>query len=150
MGLRRNRKGMIAMMDALIFIILISMAASWLFFFDEDTEHEEPMAKTISDDLFTVEVRTCDLMYLGDTKIIPLKTLIAATMSDGRTDKTESFISSALEELVPPLYGYEMTLEYNGHTLYFERSSERPLSSEYMTQYDIEGTGTLNICLRMY
>ena len=150
MGLRRDRKGVIAMMDALIFIILISMAASWLFFFNEDMEHEEPMAKTVSDNLFTVEVRTSDLMYLGDTKILPLRTLIAATMSDGRTEKTEAFISSALEELIPPLYGYDMTLEYNGHALHFERSSERPLSSEYITQYDIEGTGTLNVCLRMY
>ena len=150
MGLRRDRKGMIAMMDALIFIILISMAASWLFFFNEDVEHEEPLAKTVCDDLFTVEAKTCDLMYLGDTKILPLRTLIAATMSDGRTEKTETFISSALEELIPPLYGYEMSMGYNGHTLRFERLSERPLSSEYLTQYDIEGTGTLEICLRLY
>lgn len=150
MGLKRDRRGMIAMVDALIFIILISMAASWMFFFDEDVEHEEPMAKTVTDDLFTVEVRTCDLMYLGDTKVLPLRTLIAATMSDGRTERTEAFISSALEELIPPLYGYDMTLEYGGHTLYFERHSERPLGSEYVTQYDIEGTGTLGICLRIY
>jgi len=149
-GLRRNRKGVIAMMDALIFIILISMAASWLFFFNEDVTNEEPMAKTVSDDLFSVEVRTCDLMYLGDTKILPLRTLVAATMSDGRTEKTEGFISSTLEELIPSIYGYELTLEYGGYVLHFQRTSGRQLSSEYITEYDIDGTGTLNSCLRIY
>ena len=150
MELRKNRKGMIAMMDALIFIILISMAASWLFISNEDMHDEEPMAKSVSNDLFAVEVRTCDLMYLGDTKILPLRTLIAATMSDGRTEKTEGFVSSTLEELIPPYYGYELTLEYKGNLLHFQRETERQLSSEYITEYDIEGTGTLIVCLRIY
>ena len=150
MGLRGNRKGVIAMMDALIFIVLISVAATWLFVFDDDLNNEEPMAKTISDDLFSVEVRTCDLMYLGDTKVLPLRTLVAATMSDGRTDRTESFISSSLNGLIPAYCGYDLTLEYRDHTLHFQRMSERPLSSEYITQYDIEGTGTLEICMRIY
>ena len=75
MGLRKDRKGTVAMMDALFFIILITMAAGWLFSFYDVGEEEEPMAKRISDDLFMVEVRTCDLMDLKDTKVLPIATI---------------------------------------------------------------------------
>ena len=150
MGLRKDRKGTVAMMDALFFIILITMAAGWLFSFYDASEEEEPMAKRISDDLFMVEVRTCDLTDLEDTKVLPITTLTAATMNDGDTGRTESFISSIVDDLIPEMYGYELLLEYNGNTLFFHRMSDRPMSSEYECYHHIDGAGTLRSILRIY
>ena len=150
MGLKKNRKGMIAVFDAMVFIVLLSMAATWLFIFTNVAETEEPMARTVSDDLFLVEVRTCDLMYLEDTKVMPLETLIAATMIEGRCQKTEQFISMTLEQLVPAVYGYDLILEYKGKTLHFQRVSDREMSSEYCTDHIIDGAGTLHSELRIY
>ena len=150
MGLRRNRKGIIAVFDALVFIVLLSMAATWLFVFTSISETEEPMAKTVSDDIFLIEVRTCDLMYLEDTKVLPIETLIAATMIDGRCERTEQFISETLEQLIPEVYGYELLLEYSGRTLHFQRMSDREMSSEYSEDHVIDGAGTLHSELRIY
>ena len=149
-GLRKNRKGMIAVFDALVFIVLLSLAATWLFVFTSISETEEPMAKTVSDDLFLVEVRTCDLMYLEDTKVLPIETLIAATMVDGRCQKTEQFISKTLEQLIPEVYGYDFILEYKGRALHFQRASDREMSSEYSEDHIIDGAGTLHSELKIY
>ena len=150
MGLRKDRKGMVAMFDAMIFIVLLTMAATWLFVFTSLEEPDEPMAKTVSDDIFSVEVRTCDLLYLNDTKILPLDTLLASSMNSGQTGKTEAYLSELLDQLIPAVYGYEFTLDYRGHSMYLCRHSDRELSSEYTDERIIDGAGTLISHLRIY
>ena len=150
MGLRRDRKGIVAMFDAMIFVVLLTMAATWLFVFTSLEESDEPMAKTVSDDIFSVEVRTCDLLYLNDTKILPMDTLLAASMNSGQTGKTETYLSELLDQLIPAVHGYEFTVEYRGHTMYLCRQSDRELSSEYSDERIIDGAGTLRSCLKVY
>ena len=149
-GLRRDRKGAIAMFDALVFLFLLGMVATWLFAFGGIMEPEEPMAKTVSDDIFSMEVRTCDLMYLDDTKILPIETLISADMNSGGCGKLDPFLSATLEELIPEMYGYEFILEYGGHVIRYWRSSDRTLSSEYIEEHQIDGAGVLISTLRIY
>ena len=79
-----------------------------------------------------------------------METLIAATMIEGRCQKTEQFISMTLEQLVPAVYGYDLVLEYKGKTLHFQRVSDREMSSEYCTDHIIDGAGTLHSELRIY
>ena len=150
MGLRRDRKGVVAMFDAMIFIVMLTVAATWLFVFTSMEEPEEPMAKTVSDDIFSVKVRTCDLLYLNDTKILPIDTLLAASMNSNRTEKTGTYLSELLDQLIPAVYGYEFTVEYNGHSMYFSRASDRELSSEYIDERVIDGAGTLRSDLKIY
>ena len=150
MGLRGNRKGIVAMFDAMIFVVLLTMAATWLFIFTSMEEPEEPMAKTVSDDIFSVEVRTCDLLYLNDTKILPIDTLLAASINSNQTSKTETYLSELLDQLIPAVYGYEFTVEYKGHSMYLCRQSDRELSSEYSGERIIDGAGTLKSSLRIY
>ena len=149
-GLKRNRKGMVAMMDAMIFLFLISLVATWLFAFSGIADTEEPMAKEITDDFFSMEVRTCDLMYLDDTKILPIGTLIAANMNTGEMERTEEFVSKVINDMVPDCYGYELILEYGGHSLSICRQSYRPMSSEYITDHEIDGADPLKSILRVY
>ena len=150
MGLRRDRKGMIAMMDAMILIILLSAATTWLFVFNETDDIEEPMAKTVSDDLFMIEVKTNDLTGLGDTKVLPIETLIASTMNSGDTERTERFIRSTLDALIPEVYGYELILEYNGHSMRFSRGGSGQMSSEYSSKHIIDGAGVLTSHMIIY
>lgn len=149
-GLRKDRKGIIAMFDAMVFIILLTAAATWLFVFTSVEGPEEPMAKKVSDDIYSVELSTCDLMYLEDTKILPMDTLVAAAMNTDRTEKVRTYLSELLEQLIPAVHGYELTLEYNGHSLYLSRMSDRPLTSEYADERAIDGAGTLVSVLRIY
>ena len=149
-GLRGNRKGIVAMFDAMIFVVLLTMAATWLFVFTSLEEPEEPMAKTVSDDIFSVEVRTCDLLYLNDTKILPIDTLLAASINSNQTSKTETYLSELLDQLIPAVYGYDFTVEYNGHSMHFSRHSDRELSSEYNDERVMDGAGVLKSNLRIY
>ena len=149
-GLRKDRRGMIAVFDAMIFVLLLSMAATWLFVFSSMEDIEEPMAKTVSDDIFSMEMRTSDLMDLNDTKVLPIETLIAATMKNGHSERTERLLSETLDELIPQVYGYDFELEYEGHTMLFHRDSERELSSEYSSDYPVEGAGVLRSTLKIY
>ncbi len=150
MGLRKDRKGTIAMMDALIFIFLISLMGTWLFTIGNVMDTDEPMAKTVSDDFFSVEVGTKDLMYLNDTKVLPIETLIAASMNEERTEKITAFIAGTIHDLIPEAYGYDFTLEYNGHIMRFQRTSDRGLSSEYTQVHQIEGAGELISTMKIY
>ena len=150
MGLRKDRKGTIAMMDALIFIFLISLMGTWIFTIGNIAETGEPMAKTVSDDFFSVDVGTKDLMYLGDTKVLPVETLIAASMNEGMTGKVSAFVSGTMDDLIPEAYGYEFVLKYNGHTMRFQRTSDRELTSEYTEVHQIEGAGELISTLKIY
>ena len=150
MGLRRDRKGMIAIVDALVFVMLLSMAATWLFVFSNLEDAEEPMAKTISDDIFTMEIRISDVMDSEDTKVLPISTLMAAAMNTGRTQSLESFISQTLDQLIPGMYGYYLIVGYNGHTMEFHRHSDREMSSEYTCDHIIDGAGVLTSTLSIY
>ncbi len=150
MGLKKNRKGTIAMMDALIFIFLISLVGTWLFAFVNVEETEEPMAKTVSDDFFSIEVETKEIMWLSDTKVLPIGTLIAASMNEGRTSKTSEFIHATIEDIIPEVHGYDFTLEYRGNTMHFQRQSDRQLGSEYSGSVAIDGAGDLNYTLKIY
>ncbi len=150
MGLRRNRKGIVAMFDAMIFVLLLTMAATWLFVFTSMGEPEEPMAKTVSDDIFSVKVRTCDLLNLNDTKILPIDTLLAASMNSNQIGKTQTYLSELLDQLIPAVYGYDFTVEYRGHSIHLSRHSDRELNSEYSDERIIDGAGTLKYTLRIY
>ncbi len=150
MGLRKDRKGTIAMMDALIFIFLISLVGTWLFAYANATDTEEPMAKTVSDDFFSMEVRAYEITWLNDTKVLTVGTLIAASMNDGRTTMMSEFVSSTMEDMIPEAYGYNFTLEYNGNTMSFCRQSNRELSSDYSGTCPIEGAGELRYRLEIY
>ena len=150
MGLKKDRRGIVAMFDAIIFVVLLTMAATWLFVFTSLEEPEEPMAKTVSDDIFSVEVRTCDLLYLNDTKILPLDTLLAASMNSNQTGKAHTYLSELIDQLIPAVYGYDFTVEYKGHSMNFHRQSDRELSSEYGGERVIDGAGTLRYTLMIY
>ena len=74
------------MMDALIFIFLISLVGTWLFAYANATDTEEPMAKTVSDDFFSMEVRTYEITWLNDTKVLTISLGIAKLQTELSTD----------------------------------------------------------------
>lgn len=74
-----NRKGSIAMIDAMIFIILLSAVSVTMFAnIMPDNVHDGPNAKTVCDDLFSMKLDSSTLFDTEDTQILPISTLIAA------------------------------------------------------------------------
>lgn len=149
-SLKKDRKGMIAIIDALVFLTLMSAVAFGLFACTSDTNTEEPLAKTITEQLFDTEVRLNDLCDTGDSQIEPLYMIAAVNLNTGYTESTEDFIRDTLNILLPGFCGYDLTVEYNGHSFSISRGSDRELSSEYTTEIPIGDAGALSVRMMIY
>lgn len=149
-GLKGNRKGMFAVIDALFFLCLMSLVVTGLFAYLSVTEQNESTAKTVSDDLFSMNVRTCDLSGTEDTNIHPIEVLIAAGINGGRGGMVKDFLYGILNDMIPLSAGFSLELEYNGVTLRVDRWSDRPMSSEFETEHSISGAGKLRSKMTLY
>jgi hypothetical protein len=56
----KNRKGLTAMVDAMIFIVVIGLAVSAMFAFGGD-EQKVNEASAVSENIFSAKLRTCDM-----------------------------------------------------------------------------------------
>lgn len=139
-----NRKGTVALIDAMVFLSLMSVVAVGIFAYIGYAEIEEPMAKSVTDDLFSVKVKASDLTDSEDSKLYPIAVLISANMASGDTEFTERYLAETMDCLIPEMYGYVLALGYEGHLLSVERTSLRDISSDYSSEINIDGAGTLS------
>ena len=146
----RDRKGMIAMMDAMIFLIILTMVSASLFAYTAMDDAPEPMAKEVCDNLMSMELRACDIYATDDTQIYPIYVLLAANMNTDREKEVYDYVGEILDGLIPKVYGYELQLSFNGHGVRLERASDRGVTSEYSDTLDIPHTGGLYVSLNIH
>lgn len=149
-GLRRDRKGMVEFVDTMVFLCLLSVAAAGIFSFVTFEQPEEPLAKTISDDLLSSSVRVSDVTDSLDGKVFPIGTVIAASLNSGDTMKVQRYLLRSLDDLIPGVYGYEMKFTYGDRAIVVERHSPRSVTSEYHSEIRIDGAGVLEYSLLIY
>ena len=150
MVLRKDSKGMIAFMDAMVFLTLLSIVAVCLFTYTSTMGADEPLAKTVSDQLYGSEVIACDVLDCKDTEAIPLPTAIAVGLRNGNTVDVEDILTRTLELMIPGIYGYELQLTYEGHSMTVYRRSGGEIISEYSSEISINGAGTLVSTLSIF
>lgn len=138
MVLRKDRKGMLATVDAMIFLTLLSVVATGMFSYISSEEAEQPLARSVSDDFFAIRLKASDVFSTDDSQIFPVADLIAANMNSGNSDTAQVFIHDTISEMVPPMYGYVFTITYNGMTLMSSRDGFSETSS-YVTSIEING-----------
>ncbi len=146
-----SRKGNIAMIDAMVFLILLSAVSVTMFTSTDTAEiRDEPIAKTVCDDLFSMRVSASILFDTDEGQILPISMLIASNMSSGHTDEMRAFVKGMMDELVPDMYGYELTMEYNGKKIDVGRQGQRDLSSEYTCSQHVVGPMYMDVHIRLY
>lgn len=150
MDLRRDRKGIVAIVDALVFISILSIAAFGLFAYSGCADTEEPMAESVSNDLFSMELMACDVYRTSDTSIYPLPTLIAVNMASGNTDSIGDFLKDTLDGLVPGYCGYSLTIGFLGNQMVVERQGMNELSSSHSSEFHIAGSEVMTYVLEIY
>ncbi len=146
----KNKKGVIALIDAMIFLVLIAVIGTSLFAYSAINDSTEPMAKTVCDDLFSMELHACDVYDTEDTQIYPVSVLLAANMNTKNESYVNDYVSKILDELIPKIYGFDMELKFNNNVVHLERSSNRELTSEYSETIEISHTEGLNVSLKIY
>jgi hypothetical protein len=133
-------------MDALIFLTILSIVSTGLFSYIEMNETEEPLAKTVVDDLMSVKLQACDIYDTGDTRVFRLAELIAADINTGSTSEMGFFIKGSLDDMIPAALGYRAVFTYNGNQMTVSRSDGNE-SSAYECKIEIEGGGSLGVRL---
>jgi len=150
MVLRDDRKGVVSIVDAMIFVTLIAVVSMCLFSFFVSEHQEEPMAKTVCDDLISVELKASDVFDTEDSDVYRISDLIATGMVSGRTDRVESYVSQTLDGLIPKMHGYELTISYDGKTMTFAREGGQEMTSEYSVDTDIVNGKTMGYYLKIF
>lgn len=146
-----NRKGSIAMIDAMVFIILLSAVSITMFTGIESTEiRDEPLAKDVCDDFFSIRVSSSMLFDTEDAQIFPIAMLIASNINSGHTSEMKEFVKETMDDLIPEMYGYEISMGYDGKEITVERQGYRDLSSEYTCSQHVVGPKYLDVRIRLY
>lgn len=151
MALRNDRKGNIAIIDAIIFLMLLSAVSVTLFAYDgSDGIGDEPMAKKVCEDLFSVKVSSSVILDTTDTQVLPVAMLVAAGMSSGEEEKMSSLLKDMLDDMIPEIHGYEMIIDYNNHVIKMERQAYDSLSSEYECTQAVIGPMDMKVHIWVY
>lgn len=137
MVLRNDGKGMISLVDAMIFVTLLSIVSVSLFSFYASEYQEEPMAKNICNEIISIDLRASDVFETTDSDTYSISDLIASGINSDRTEKIESYIENSIDELIPINDGYRLTITYGDRTMEFEREMGSIVDSEYSTDVDI-------------
>ena len=133
--MRFDRKGMVAVMDAMFFIIILGIAVSAMFAYMPQ-EYEGPSAERIHNDLMRTELQMSDVFDVNDTRIVSIDRLIAAHLSSGEGD-IEDYIFTVLRSMVPVTHEFMFVCSFNGNTVVLG-DCERTASS-YECETEVAG-----------
>ncbi len=135
----------------MIFLMLLSAVSVTLFAYDgSDGMNDEPMAKKVCEDLFSVKVSSCVILDTTDTQVLPIALLIAAGMSSGEEDSMAEILSDMMDDMIPEIYGYEMSLVYEDKNITLGRQAHDALSSEYECTQAVIGPMDMKVHLWVY
>lgn len=143
-----DRKGMAAVIDAFIFITIIGLIAAGMFAYGNAHEEKEPIAKTVHDTFFAVELRTNDVFDDTDTQCVRMCDLMAAYLVTGEGGVKE-YAESVLRSIIPPIYEFTFVFEYGGHVLTIGTEGDT-ISSRYSADISIVSGKTMRTTLTLY
>jgi hypothetical protein len=144
----RGKKGMASVIDVMMFITVIALVAAGMFAYSSLTHDETTEAKTLHDAFFSIELRTNDLFNETDTQSVRMCDLVAAHMMSGRGDVRE-YTEHVLASVIPPIYGYEFTFEYEGRVMTVGNGGYI-LTSQYSSEMVILGGKMMRTSLSLY
>lgn len=147
MHLRNDRRGMTAMIDAMIFIIIMGLVVSAVFAMDDDEDVEPNNASAMCKKLIQTDLRLCDVMDTEDQSGMMMPDLMAAcTMSD---ELSSEYITDVLDSITERPGAYRLTMDYNEKELVLGTGDGTPVSG-YTTESPISFGGILTITLELF
>ena len=148
MALKNDKKGMAAVIDAFMFITVIGLIAAGMFAYSSVTDDREAKAKAVHDTFFSIELKTGDLFDNTDTQKAMMCDLLAAYMVTGNGNVYE-YAENVLRSVVPPVYGYTFTINYDGRVLILGDGGGR-LTSQYSSDILTSGGKVMRTELSLY
>jgi len=134
--MRINRKGIVAVMDAMLFIVILGLVVSAMFVYAPD-DPEEPIAEKVHNDIFATELRVNDVFDVNDSRVISIDYIIAAQLASGNGN-IEPYLYELLRSMVPVSHGFELTCEYRGNVMIINESAGL-MTSRYSSERPVAG-----------
>ncbi|MCK9323058.1 MAG: hypothetical protein M0P07_03775 [Candidatus Methanomethylophilaceae archaeon] len=144
----KNKKGITAIVDAMIFIIIISLAVAALYANTGDEEFIMNDASDVSNQLLSSDFRISDLMNTNDSSVVSLTDLLAAAVVTGDSSITD-YIVTVLDALTERPDSYLLNLKYSGKVISLGTGDGNPVSG-YITNSTVTFGGTLTFELYLY
>jgi hypothetical protein len=123
----RNRKGLTAMVDAMIFMVIMGILVVAMFSISNDEEYVMNEASEVSDQLFSAKLRISDIMDEEDSLIVPLTDLLAASIIIKENSVSE-YVRSVLDSLTERPGAYRLNLSYRDTTMTIGTGDGVPIS----------------------
>ncbi|MDR0309722.1 MAG: hypothetical protein LBH88_03070 [Candidatus Methanoplasma sp.] len=143
----KNRKGLTAMVDAMIFIVVIGLAVSAFFAFSGD-ESAPNDASAISDSIFSAKVRINDTVDTQETGLVSLPDMAAFHIMTG-DGSVMDYIESIMESLMQRPDSYSLSIEYSDNTVTIGRDKGDAVSGS-VKEYTVTYGGSIRVDLRLY
>jgi hypothetical protein len=143
----KNKKGMTAMIDAMIFIVIIGIAVSAIFALTGD-EPAANDASSISDSIFSAKLRTCDLVETDDSRLVSMPDMMAFYILTGEGDAA-NYIESILDSLMQRPHSYSLSICYSGNTIVIGDGLGDAVSSS-VKEFTVTYGGTVTANLSLY
>jgi hypothetical protein len=138
---------MTAMADAMIFVVIMGLAASALFAFGGDDISEDDASK-ISESIFSAKLRTSDILDTDDSGLIGLPDLTAFRIMTGEGDALQ-YIEDVLDSFFQRPGSYYLEIEYNGDSVAIGNPDGTEVCS-CIKEFTVTYGGSIRTELRLY
>ena len=143
----KDKKGLTAMVDAMIFIVIMGLAFSAMFAFGGG-EPAANDASSISDNIFSAKLRTCDLVETDDSRLISVPDMVAFFILTGEGQVID-YIESVLDSLMKRPNSYSLDIDYQGSMISIGGGKGDPVSGS-AKEFTVTYGGAIKADLRIY
>lgn len=144
----RKRTGITAMVDAMIFIVVMGLAVTALCAYDDNENVISNEASSISEELFSSNLRMCDFIETDDTRLVSMPDMVVFGIITGETTILEH-IGTILRSLTQRTDAFFLNAEYKGDSISIGNSGGVPISSS-IKEYTVTYGGTVKVNLVLY
>ena len=149
--MRLNRSGMTALVDAMVFMLVMTIVVSLSVHSVIGNSYVGPDAGSSLDCICGVEVRVSDMTDLDDDSLVYLTDIMAYHVARGSGDDERSQLTGYLESVLNRQFGgraYDLTMSYDGKTMDVGRDV-RDTCSEAHRELQTSLGGVLTLDLRI-
>lgn len=143
----KNKNGLTAMVDAMIFIVVMGLAVTAIFAFSGN-DHTPNDASSITDCIFSARMRACDLVDTDESGIVGIPDLAAFHIVTGEGTVVD-YIKSILDSLMQRPDSYRLEIDYRGETVSIGDGRGDPVSS-YAKEFTVTYGGAIRTYLELY
>lgn len=136
------------MVDAIIFIMVMGLAVTALCAHSNTDGIDQTDASTISEELFSANLRMCDFVDTDETGLISMPDLMAFHIITGESTILEH-VDAVLRSLTQRADAFFLNVEYNGDSISIGSDDGIPLSSS-VKEYTVTYGGTVSVDLVLY